>query len=926
MKPHNPILAIVCLFLFSFSFAQEKYSTVKIKVQGKDKKNYSELIGQLEIDHFYFDNEGDLIAEIGQREMSVLKNSRYSYRVVIDDVQANLKKQNDEYYALRKAGKLPQERMALDGVGKTVNNIIQTPAAFEVKSTFGGYYSYAEMIAAMDALVLAYPSLAQKINLGLSAESRTIWAIKISDNVTIDDANEPDVLYMGLQHAREAIGGSSMIFFMQYLCEQYASDSRIKSLVDAREIVIIPCVNPDGWEYNRLNGGAGSGWRKNRRFISGTNYGVDLNRNYSVDWGTCASVTCGASASCGSNNASQDTYYGPSAFSEPETRAVRDLCYARNFVAAIDQHAFGPYYSLPYGKTARTLTALENRFFTYVPALMGQYNGMRAGNSCESVGYEVAGGVKDWWLIGNVGTGSKGKVWGMTGEGGAGGGTGGSFGSFWAPASQIINLCKGMTFQNLQLAYAAGSYVDIQDVNDLDVNSLSGNFNFSLTRVGLKNDPVTVTLVPIENIPTVGAPVTINSLPNYYDTYSGSISYTLHPATPAGLRIKYAWKIETGGYVYYDTVTKVYSPDVVFSDDMEAATTAGKWTVSGGWNYSTDFRYQGSKSLSESPAANYPASVGTTTRMAVYNGATIDLTGATVAMVSFWVRHRAENFRDKLNVEVSTNGTTWTAIDGTTTVREPGTLDGSTINGTPALTGIREIWTKEVFDLSSVLNNANVRFRFRFTSDANTTGFDYQVDQGFNIDNFKIIKTTTPQFSILPLDFLSFNGRLLPDETVYLDWDVANEVNHEYFEIEKSIDGTTFSAIGKVTGIPPYNFTDVNPIEGINYYRLRQVDKDGKYSFSKTIKVTYLPKTYKVSIYPNPVKNTLNIEVPRKGNHLTTIIITDITGKFILRQTYQQTTQNNIIKIDVSSWKSQQYIVKVMNEKGETISLQQFLR
>src|SRR5690606_1773989 len=142
-------------------------------------------------------------------------------------------------------------------------------------------------------------------------------------------------------------------------------DPRIKSLVDSREIYIIPCVNPDGWEYNRSLG-AGSGWRKNRRVISGSTRGVDLNRNYGVDWGTCGTVTCGSSSSCGSSTASSETYYGPSAFSEPETRAVRDLCYAKNFVAAIDQHAYGPYYSLPYGKTARSLTALENKFFTYV--------------------------------------------------------------------------------------------------------------------------------------------------------------------------------------------------------------------------------------------------------------------------------------------------------------------------------------------------------------------------------------------------------------------------------------------------------------------------------------------------------------------------------------------------------------------------------
>ena len=922
MKIFRLFLILLCSAFFGTVMAQGKYSTVKIKAPVQDKMKFSELAGMLELDHFYFHSDGDLIAEIGQREMAALKRSGYSYQVVIDDVQAHLKQENERYYAQRSRGDLQTERMAMDGVNKTVGNIISTPAAFEVKSTFGGYYSYAEMITAMDNLVAAYPTLAQKINLGLSAESRTIWAIKISDGVSTDDAAEPDVLYMGLQHAREAIGGSSMIFFMQYLCEQYSLDPRIKSLVDAREFFIIPCVNPDGWEYNRLNGGAGSGWRKNRRLISG-NYGVDLNRNYSVDWGTCATVTCGAPSSCGSSSGSSDTYYGPSAFSEPETRAVRDLCYARNFVAAIDQHAYGPYYSLPYGKTARTLTALESRFFTYVPALMGQYNGMRAGNSCESVGYEVAGGVKDWWLIGNIGTGNKGKIWGMTGEGGAGGGTGGSFGSFWAPASQIVNLCKGMTFQNLQLAYAAGSYADIQDVSDIATTSLTGTYNFSLTRVGLQNNPVTISMVPLENIESTGAPVTVASLPNYYDTYSGGINYTLFPTLTAGQRVMFAWKVETGGYVYYDTVTKFYSPLTIFSDDMEGASLAGKWTTSTGWNYATDFFFQGTKSLAETPSSNYAASV---TRTIQYAGSTIDLTGATAAMVSFWVRHRAENFRDILNVEVSTNGTTWAAIPGTTTVQEPGTLDGSRVNSQPALTGIREIWTRELFDLSNYLNTPNLRFRFRFSSDANTSGFDYQVDQGFNIDNFKIVKTNAPLFNLLPVDFISFNGRLLPDETIKLDWDVAREINHDYFDVEKSTDGISFVSIGKVRGIPPYYFIDKNPAEGNNFYRLRQVDKDSKYDFSNTIKVAYRKKDLSLSIYPNPVKDVLNIELNRNVHSKIMVTVTDITGRTYLSKEYTMTGQSNTIKLDVANWSRQQYIVKVMNENGETMAIEKFIK
>jgi len=918
---------LLCLFISGTNTAQDKLSRVKISVPQLKDNSYYKLMTDLEMDHFYFDDKGNIVAELGLKEMEILRKSGHPFTIDIDDVGKYIQQENERYYAQRARGEIVTDRMAMDGVGKTVNNIIQTPTAFEVKPTFGGYYSFAEMNTAMNNLVAAYPGLAQKTSLGKSIENRDIWVIKISDNVATDDNTEPDVLYMGLQHAREAIGGSSMIFLMQYLCEQYAVDPRIKSLVDSREIYIIACVNPDGWEYNRTNPNpapawVNTNWRKNRR----GGYGVDLNRNYGVDWANCAGQTCNPAnaASCGSSLTSSQTYYGTSAFSEPETMAVRDLCYAKNFVAAIDQHSYGPYYSIPYGRTFRTLTAIENKFYTYVPALMGQYNGMRAGNSCEALDYEVAGGIKDWWLIGDIGTGNKGKIWGMTGEGSAGGGVSGN--NFWAPASQIVNLCKGMTFQNLQLAYSAGSYFDLQDQSDVAVASLTGTFNFALTRVGLENNPVTISMVPMENIQSVGTPVTVASLPNYYDTYAGGINYTLFPALSSGQRIRFAWKIETGNYTYYDTVTKIYTPVTIFSDDMEAATTAGKWTVTGGWNYSTDFAFQGTKSLSESPASNYPASVSGTSRMAVYNGATINLTGATAAYVSFWVRHRAENFRDLLNVEVSTDGLTWTAISGTTTVQEPGTLDGSRMNGQPAFTGIREIWTREIFDLQNYLNTANLRFRFRFTSDANSTGFNFQVDQGFNIDNFKIVKTNAPLFNLLPVDFISFNGRMLPDETIKLDWDVSREINHDFFDVEKSTDGSSFSSIGKVRGIPPYYFIDNNPSEGNNFYRLRQVDKDSKFEYSNTINVVYRKKEVGLSIYPNPVKDVLNIEITKSNYSKLTVLVTDITGRTVLNKEYSMNGRNDLIRIDVSNWNRQQYIIKVINEGGETLAIQKFIK
>lgn len=732
------ILIALCLGICTaYGQAQEKYSTVRVFVPPQERNN---VIGLLEIDHFYPEADA-IVSEISAQALTKLRKSGLQYKVLVDDVAKKLHDENNQYFSSRGKPSDPfAQGLALTQTGGTVNNIIKTPAAFQVKSTFGGYYSYAEMTTAIDNLVAAYPALVQKINLGLSAQSRTIWAVKISDNVATDETGEPEILYTGLQHAREAIGGSSLIFFMQYLAENYATDSRIKDLVDNREFFIVPCVNPDGWEYNRsTNPNGGGGWRKNRRKVGGTTkspiYGVDLNRNYSVDWGNCAGTT----TSCGSSTLSSDTYYGPSAFSEPETKAIRTLVTSRRFVASIDQHCYGPYYSVPFGRPSlHTMLPLDQKFYTAVPAAMGLYNGMRAGNSPQSVGYEVAGGIKDWLLMGDIGLGTKGKVYGMTGEGGSGGGTSGTYGSFWAPASQIVNLSKGMCFQNLQLAYAAGSYVDVQDLSDISTTATTGVFDFKLTRIGLEDKPVTVSLIPMQNIQTVGTPITVASLPNYNDTYTGSISYDLDPAIANGQPVRFAWKIETGGYTYYDTVTKFYNPTQLFYDDMEGSLVTTNWTVTGSWNYATTTAYAGVKSLTESPSGNYAASItATATCKTIFN-----LSDATAAYLTFWTKHRAENFRDKLQVKVSTNGTTWTAVPGTTTLQEPGTLDGSTINGQPSLTGIRENWTRELFDLSAYKGNANVSLRLEFTSDANTTGFAFQVDDGFSIDNLKVVKAT----------------------------------------------------------------------------------------------------------------------------------------------------------------------------------------
>jgi hypothetical protein len=508
----------------------------------------------------------------------------------------------------------------------------------------------------------------------------------------------------------------------------------------------------------------------------------------------------------------------------------------------------------------------------------------------------------------------------MTGEGGAGGGTGGSYGSFWPPASQIINLCKGMVFQNLQMVFAAGPYFDISDESDIAVTGLSGSFSFAIRRIGLLDAPVTVTMIPLENIQSAGTPVTINSMPVYASVYNGSINYSLPAAMQAGYRIKFAWRVETGGQMYYDTITKFYNPVQMFYDDMEGPSVATNWTVSANWNYTNTTSFAGAKSLTESPGGLYGANRNDVIRC----NTVFSLSDATAAFLSFRVKHRAENFRDKLQAQVSINGTTWTAITGNTTVQEPGTLDGSTLNGLPALTGIREDWVQEVFDLSAFLGQASVQLRFVFTSDANTTGYDFQVDDGFNIDNLKMIKSTVPLI-ILPVEFISFTGRVNNNNTIQLDWRVSAESDPEYFIVEKSGNGVSFFEAGR-TGNSEFSLNDVSPFAGNNYYRIKAADRNGGYKLSNTINVIFKPALFTISAWTNAATGEMHVQFRQANTEGLNVIVTDAIGRMMYKRSIGIVSSGSELIISSGSWGGGLYIITVANDRGELLAVKKVIK
>jgi hypothetical protein len=196
-----------------------------------------------------------------------------------------------------------------------------------------GYLTVDGILARMTAIADAYPEIAQVVDITAAYntpptfEGRHLYALRISDNVGLDE-DEPSMLIAAAHHAREISTPVIALDAADRLTSGYGTDPRITAAVDAHEIWIAPLWNPDGYSYvfttNNL-------WRKNRRmFSNGT--GVDQNRNYPQGW----SASCAGSTSVGS-----ETYKGPSAASEAETRTMMTWSEAERFAKVIDYHSYG---------------------------------------------------------------------------------------------------------------------------------------------------------------------------------------------------------------------------------------------------------------------------------------------------------------------------------------------------------------------------------------------------------------------------------------------------------------------------------------------------------------------------------------------------------------------------------------------------------
>jgi hypothetical protein len=182
-----------------------------------------------------------------------------------------------------------------------------------------------------------------------------------------------------------------------------------------------------------------------------------------------------------------------------------------------------------------------------------------------------------------------------------------------------------------------------------------------------------------------------------------------------------------------------------------------------------------------------------------------------------------------------------------------------------------------------------------------------------NIANTNITLSCTDfTNNMLPIELISFDARLRGNEVLF-DWATATEVNNERFEIEHSTDNQIFSLVGTVAGKGTsyeknsYKLVDYYPNIGINYYRLKQIDYDGKYDYSEIVYVRNYLDTG-ISLYPNPAKEHITIN---SSNILTNqqFLVYDAMGRQINLSSSKENEYT--VRLNTSSLESGIYFIKL---------------
>ncbi|NTV83466.1 MAG: zinc carboxypeptidase, partial [Bacteroidales bacterium] len=493
-------LLFTALFLTVILFvdAQSQYSRVKLFA---GHEQLQELAARgLQIDHGVIKAGVYVICELSAKDLSIADDAGVSYEILIEDVTKYYVERNEPYMSRLDEIKKMEYELSFEW---------PVPEGFEL-GTCGGFLTIDQCMEHLDNMATQYPDLVSTRS-ALNYEThngRELYWVRLSDNPNTNE-DEPEVLYTGMHHAREPIGMQLLVYYMYYLLENYDTDPDVKYIVDNFELYFIPVINMDGYAYNiQSQPNGGGNWRKNRRQNDDGSFGVDLNRNYGYKWGYDNSGS--------SPEPSDDTYRGPSAFSEPEIMCIRDFCEDHEFRSALNYHSYYPLLLYPWGWNPNPCE--HDAVFHAHAEILTTENAYPYGPGNTSI-YPTNGGSDDW-MYGEQTT--KDFIYSYTPE------VGGGEDGFWPQVSRIIPLCQENMYQNIMTAMLAGPYAIARDLSPSIIENQTGMFFFDIQRLGLEDGATyTVSIEPLNDaIATISDPFVYDNL-EILETASAAFTFTL---------------------------------------------------------------------------------------------------------------------------------------------------------------------------------------------------------------------------------------------------------------------------------------------------------------------------------------------------------------------------------------------------------------
>lgn len=228
-----------------------------------------------------------------------------------------------------------------------------------------------------------------------------------------------------------------------------------------------------------------------------------------------------------------------------------------------------------------------------------------------------------------------------------------------------------------------------------------------------------------------------------------------------------------------------------------------------------------------------------------------------------------------------------------------------------------------------IIKRTNSSSPWQGTNFAGINGFHSNATQTLSGGVATAIRTSVTSFSDfgigfnanpLPVQLTSFDATQIPERRVLLAWQTSSELNSAYYEVERSVDAIEFHVLGRVsaagysTSLINYQLTDEHPYNGLSYYRLKQVDVDGSYTYSVIRKINLIDIDKKViQIYPNPVHDVLFISGVYPDLH-TQFVIADISGRVLISHNAYHLQQ-----IPLGELPAGQYLLKYINREQQGV-------